>query len=65
VTLTIPGDINGDMKVDIYDAILLANSYNAHPGNPNWNPNADVNNDNVVDIYDAIVTANYYGKTSP
>ena len=65
VTLTIQGDINGDMKVDIYDAILLANSYNAHPGYPNWNPNADVNNDNVVDIYDAIATANNYGKTNP
>jgi hypothetical protein len=64
VALTIPGDANGDMKVDIYDAILVANAYSSKPGSPNWNPNSDINGDNVVDIYDAIILANNYGKTS-
>jgi hypothetical protein len=61
-TGTIAGDINADGKVDIYDAILLANAYASKPGDPNWNPNADINKDNIVDIYDAIVLANNYGK---
>jgi nitrous oxidase accessory protein len=57
------GDINDDRTVDIFDAILLAGSYNSVPGSPNWKPNADINGDNIVDIYDAIILANNYGKT--
>jgi hypothetical protein len=60
----IPGDLNGDGTVDIYDAIILANAYNSRPGAPNWNVAADINNDGTVDIYDAILLANNYGKTT-
>jgi len=59
------GDINGDGTVDIYDAIMLANSFNSKPGDPSWNPNADINSDGEVDIYDAIMLAANYGKTAP
>jgi len=62
IKVVIPGDINGDGFVDIYDAILLAGSYNAVPGRPNWNPNADLKADDIIDIYDAIVLANHYGQ---
>jgi parallel beta-helix repeat protein len=58
----LPGDLNGDGAVDIYDAILLAGAYNSTPGKANWNPNADINGDNIVDIYDAILLANHYGQ---
>jgi hypothetical protein len=62
VKVVIPGDINGDGIVDIYDAIMLAGGYNAVPGKPNWNPNADLNGDEIVDIYDAIVLAGHYNQ---
>lgn len=62
IKVVIPGDINGDGFVDIYDAILLAGSYNAVPGRPNWNPNADLKADDVIDIYDAIILANHYNQ---
>jgi parallel beta-helix repeat protein len=58
----LPGDINSDGIVDIYDAILLANAYNSTPGKANWNPNADINGDNIVDIYDAILLASHYNQ---
>jgi hypothetical protein len=58
--VTIPGDINGDGTVDIYDAILLSGAYNSNPFDPLWNPNADINGDNNVDIYDAILLAGHY-----
>jgi hypothetical protein len=63
--VTIPGDINGDFTVDIYDAIILANAYNSKPGGQHWNPNADINGDNIVDIYDAIILANHYNQYYP
>jgi hypothetical protein len=55
ITLSFPGDVNGDGLVDIYDAIILASAFNAVPGNPNWKANADINDDDVVDVYDAII----------
>jgi hypothetical protein len=61
---TATADINNDGSVDIYDAILLANSYNSIPTSPNWNSNADINSDNIIDIYDAIILAGNYGKTA-
>jgi parallel beta-helix repeat protein len=63
--LRLPGDINSDAIVDIYDAILLGNAYNSMPGKANWNPNADLNGDNIVDIYDAIILASHYNQHSP
>jgi hypothetical protein len=62
IRVTIPGDISGDGIVDIYDAILMANSYSATPKSPNWSPNADIKTDDIVDIYDAIVLANHYNQ---
>ena len=61
----IPGDVNGDGTVDIYDAILLAAAFNSTPGSRNWNPNADINGDGVVDIYDAIILAAHFGQSLP
>jgi hypothetical protein len=62
VYLGVPGDLNGDGTVDIYDAILLAAAYGSTPGTPNWNPNADINGDGIVDIYDAIILAGNFGQ---
>jgi hypothetical protein len=61
----IPGDINADGTVDIYDAILLASAFNSTPGSKNWNPQADLNGDGVVDIYDAIILAAHFGQSLP
>jgi hypothetical protein len=61
--VTIPGDTNGDLTVDIYDAIVLASAYEANPSSPSWNANADINGDNIVDIYDAIILSSHYGQS--
>ena len=60
VTVTIPGDINGNKIVDIYDAVISARAYSSTPSSSNWNPNADINDDNIVDIYDSIILADHY-----
>jgi len=65
VKVTIPGDINGDFTVDIYDAILLAGAFNTNANSPHWNPNADINGDNTVDIYDAIILAVHFNQHYP
>ncbi|MEM3578289.1 MAG: CARDB domain-containing protein [Candidatus Bathyarchaeia archaeon] len=65
VYVGIPGDINGDGTVDIYDAILLSTSFGAKQGDPNWNPNADLDNTGEIDIFDAIILSTHFGETDP
>jgi outer membrane protein assembly factor BamB len=65
VVVTIPGDVKGDFVVDIYDAIMLAGTYNSVPQSANWNPNTDINDDSTVDIYDAIILAGHYNQQYP
>jgi parallel beta-helix repeat protein len=65
LTLTIPGDLNGDFSVDVYDAISLAGSYDFKTGSQSWNPNTDINNDGEVDILDALILSKHYGQSYP
>jgi hypothetical protein len=65
IFVTLPGDINGDKKVDILDAIKLANAFGSKLGDPSWNPNADINDDHRVNILDAIILSNHFGERDP
>lgn len=57
------GDLNGDLKVDIKDLVMIAKAYGTTPGMPKWNPRADMNSDLRVDIKDLAIVAKEYGKT--
>jgi len=65
IFVTIPGDVNGDNIIDIFDAIILAGAFGSTPSSPNWNSNADINGDNIIDIFDAIILAGAFGKSDP
>jgi len=56
-------DINGDGRVDKYDAMILMAAYASMPASVNWNAKADLNSDNRVDIYDALLFAANYGNS--
>jgi hypothetical protein len=60
----LPGDLNHDGVVDIYDALILAKAFNSRPGDPNWNPEADLLDHGVIDIFDAIALCSHFGQTS-
>jgi outer membrane protein assembly factor BamB len=57
----IPGDINGDGKVNLQDLVLFADAYRSRPGDARWSPNADLKGDGVVDLADLTLFAHYYG----
>jgi hypothetical protein len=65
VTVTIPGDINGDFKVSLSDLSLLAKAYGSTPGSPKWNANADINSDFKVSLSDLSILAKHYGQHYP
>lgn len=62
VTVTIIGDVTGDMRVNILDAIVLSKVFGLKEGQLGWIGDCDLNNDGKVNILDAIVLAINFGK---
>jgi hypothetical protein len=62
VTVTIPGDLDGNGKVELVDLIRLVLSFGSQAGQPKWNPNADIDGNGIVDQSDANILAQHYGQ---
>ena len=54
------GDGNADNTVDVSDLVILANAYDAVPGDPSWDPRADFNNDGLIGVSDLVLLAANY-----
>jgi hypothetical protein len=65
ILVTMPGNVNADDTVDIFDIVQVAVAFGSTHSDliPPWNPNADINNDGVVDIFDIVVVGLYFGET--
>lgn len=61
----IPGDVNNDGTVDIFDLRSVAAYYNVKQGDPNWTEAStyDLNGDGIIDITDLRIAAAYFGYT--
>jgi hypothetical protein len=63
--VTIPGDVNGDRIVDIFDIGEISAHW--HPGPPigplGFAANADVNGDGAVDIFDVGIASSHWGES--
>ena len=65
VTVTIPGDVDADFDVDLYDAVNLLVRYGAKAGQPQYDPNCDIDGDGDIDLYDAVILLAHYGQKYP
>ncbi len=65
VTLTLPGDVNGDRIVDIFDiGIISAHWYPGPPVGPlGYDANSDINGDGAVDIFDVGIASANWGQS--
>ena len=63
VAKTLPGDVDGNGVVDIYDALVLAGAFGVSTGDKRYNADADLVVDGTIDIYDAIILAGDFSKT--
>jgi hypothetical protein len=60
----IPGDVNGDGKVNLLDLCIITKALGSTPGTRKWNPYCDLNNNGKVDLKDLCIAIRNFGKTS-
>jgi hypothetical protein len=63
VLVSIPGDIDGDKEVDIFDAVKMTSGYGCTIGDAKFKPNADIDNDGQITIYDVVILADHYSQS--
>ena len=64
VCLSLPGDVDADYDVDIFDIVQLAAAYGASAGQPQFDSNCDVNGDDTIGIFDVVIAALRYGLST-
>jgi hypothetical protein len=66
ITITdfLPWDVNLDRLIDIFDLILIAQSFGKALSDPTTSLGADVNRDGEIDIFDLILVAQHFGESA-
>ncbi len=62
ITVTIPGDVDGDFDVDLYDVVKICTVYGSRKGDLTYVPNRDINCDGVINLYDVVIACIHYGQ---
>jgi hypothetical protein len=63
IFVSIPGDVDGDRDVDIYDVVKITSIYYAQIGDPEYKCNSDIDGDGIIDIYDVVRCTSHYGES--
>lgn len=63
ICVTVPGDVDADFDVDIFDIVTIAGAYDTQKGNARYSAISDLDNDEDVDIFDVVIAASHYGST--
>jgi len=63
VFVTIPGDVDGDRDVDIFDIVYISNIYGVSMSDSRYNANCDIDGDGDIDIYDVVIAAGNYRES--
>jgi PKD repeat protein len=63
VFITLPGDVDGDRDVDIFDIVRMSNAYGTSHPDPEYDPHCDLDGDGDIDIFDIVAAAGHYGDS--
>jgi hypothetical protein len=63
ILVTIPGDVDGNRDVNIFDIVRMAGVYGTHSPDPEYEPNCDIDGDGDIDIFDIVIAAGNYGES--
>lgn len=62
VSVSFPGDVNADGKVDAFDMYALGKAYASHYADLNWNANCDIDNNGIVNAADLSMVNDNFGS---
>jgi hypothetical protein len=62
VSVSFPGDVNADGKVDAFDVYELGKAYASRYGDLNWNANCDIDNNGIVNAADLSIANDSFGS---
>ncbi len=68
ILVTIPGDVDGNFEVDIYDVTAICVCYDSKlgpPRDPLYYPICDLDGNGIIDIYDVTTACITYGQKYP
>jgi hypothetical protein len=61
--VTIPGDVDGNHHVNIFDIVHMASVYGVRKPDPKYDSVCDIDGDGDIDIFDIVVAAGKYGDS--
>jgi len=65
VRVTIPGDVDGDFDVDIFDVVQITSRYGKIVPPVPPDSNADIDGNGVINIFDVVICTGHYGQKWP
>jgi hypothetical protein len=65
ITITIPGDVDGNFEVDIFDVTAICICYDTKQGQPGYHPQYDVDGNGEIDIFDITIACINYAQKYP
>lgn len=57
-----PGDVNGDLMVNVVDLALVGAAFLSVPGSSNWNLYADFDENGIINVVDLSTVGRYFGQ---
>jgi len=57
------GDVDGSGTVDVFDVILMINSFGSRAGEPAYDDRLDVNGNDMVDVLDVLAVVRDFGES--
>jgi hypothetical protein len=65
IVVTIPGDVDGNYRVDIIDVVKITCAYSAKRADLNYSPNSDLDDNGEISILDVVICTSHYGQKYP
>jgi hypothetical protein len=65
VYMPIPGDLDSNAIVNVFDLRIVARAFGSTTGEPNWDLRADLTRDGKINVRDLVLVARNYGRTIP
>ena len=65
IVVSIAGDVDGDLNVDVVDIVGITCIYGYRMSNAHFNANSDLDEDGIIGIFDVVKCVGHYGQKCP